>query len=114
MPAESNESPEYEGPEYQGPEYQGPQYQGPEYRAPEYQVPESSEQERGRSNRADPVSIGSGLVFFVIGGAYLLASGGHLTVNAGWTLSMLALGLGLSGIVGAVLRVRRGGGERRD
>jgi hypothetical protein len=103
VPAESNESPEY----------QGPEYEGPEYHAPEYQVSGSPEQERGRSNRADPVSIGSGIVFFLIGGAYLLASGGHLTVNAGWTLSMLALGLGLSGIVGAVLRVRRGG-DRRD
>lgn len=60
---------------------------------------------------ADPVSIGAGLVFFLLGGAYLLASGGHLTVNAGWTLSFLLLGLGLSGVVGGLLRARR---SRRD
>lgn len=67
-------------------------------------------QRPGRQNQSrqpDPVSIGSGFVFFLIGGAYLLASAGHLTVNAGWTLSLLALGLGLSGIVGAILRSRR-------
>jgi hypothetical protein len=57
---------------------------------------------------ADPVSIGAGLVFFLIGGAYLLASGGHLTVNAGWTLSFLLLGLGLSGVVGGFLRAHLG------
>ena len=56
---------------------------------------------------ADPVSIGAGLVFFLLGGAYLLASGGHLAVNAGWTLSFLLLGLGLSGVVGSFLRSRR-------
>ncbi|HZP50569.1 hypothetical protein [Actinocrinis sp.] len=56
---------------------------------------------------ADPVSILAGLVFFMVGGAYLLASGGHLDVNAGWTLSFLLLGLGLSGVVGSFLRVRR-------
>ena len=69
--------------------------------------------DRDQSRQPDPVSIGSGLVFFLIGGAYLLASGGRLTVNAGWTLSMLALGLGLSGIVGAIFRSRRGD-DRRD
>ena len=53
-------------------------------------------------------------IAFLIGGAYLLASGGHLTVNAGWTLSLLALGLGLSGIVGAILRSRRGDDDWRD
>lgn len=60
-----------------------------------------------KRNSADPVSILAGLVFFAIGGAYLLASGGHLTVNAGWTLSFLLLGLGLSGVVGGLLRARR-------
>lgn len=75
------------------------------YQSPQ---PETNQRpDRGRSRQPDPVSIGSGLVFFLIGGAYLLASGGHLTVNAGWTLSLLALGLGLSGIVGAILRSRR-------
>jgi hypothetical protein len=64
---------------------------------------------RGTTNRIDPVSVGAGLVFFLIGGAYLLASGGHLTVNAGWTFSLLLLGLGLSGVIGAILgRSRRG------
>jgi hypothetical protein len=62
----------------------------------------------------DPVSIGAGIVFFLIGGAYLLASGGHLAVNAGWTLSLLVLGLGLSGVVGAVLRTRRDRANRGD
>lgn len=56
---------------------------------------------------ADPVSIGAGLVFLLLGGAYLLASGGHLNVNAGWTLSFLLLGLGSSGVVGTYLRARR-------
>ncbi len=62
---------------------------------------------------ADPLSIGAGLVFFVIGGAYLLASGGHLSVNAGWTLSMLLVGLGLSGVISALIRFRRGGDRAR-
>ncbi|HEU5429278.1 MAG TPA: hypothetical protein VFU74_20525 [Actinocrinis sp.] len=60
-----------------------------------------------RRNSSDPVSIAAGLVFFLLGGAYLLAAGGHLTVNAGWTLSFLLLGLGLSGVVGGFLRARR-------
>ncbi len=69
---------------------------------------EFAERPRNTVNRIDPVSIGAGLVFFLIGGAYLLASGGHLTVNAGWTFSLLLLGLGLSGVVGALLgRFRR-------
>ncbi|HZU57282.1 MAG TPA: hypothetical protein VFA06_15530 [Actinocrinis sp.] len=69
---------------------------------------------RGISMRdsADPVSILAGLVFFLLGGAYLLASGGHLDVNAGWTLSFLLLGLGLSGVVGGFLRARRNGRAR--
>ena len=61
----------------------------------------------GPARDLDPVSIGAGLVFFLLGGAYLLASGGHLRVNAGWTLSFLLLGLGLSGVVGGMLRARR-------
>lgn len=71
---------------------------------------EQSGEGRGRRRREpDVVSIGAGLVFFLLGGAYLLASGGHLSVNAGWTLSFLAIGLGLSGVVGAVLRAFRNG-----
>lgn len=72
---------------------------------------ESNQGSNQRSNW-DPVSIGAGIVFFVIGGAYLLASGDHLRVNAGWTLSILALGLGLSGVAGAVVRAWRG--DRRN
>ena len=79
---------------------------------PEYptlqEVPAPQTPPRAALERADPVSVGAGLVFFLIGGAYLLASGGHLTVNAGWTLSLLFLGLGLSGVVGTIVRVRRG------
>jgi hypothetical protein len=71
----------------------------------------AGEPQRPERNQADPASIGSGIVFFLIGGAYLLASGGHLSVNAGWTLSALMLGLGLSGVVSALLRGRRGGGR---
>lgn len=69
---------------------------------------------RPSRSAADPVSIGAGLVFFLLGGAYLLASHGHLTVNAGWTLSFLMLGLGLSGIVGSLLRARLGNRGDRD
>lgn len=68
---------------------------------------------RGLLANADPLSIGAGLVFFVIGGAYLLASGGHLSVNAGWTLSMLLVGLGLSGVISALIRFRRGSSRAR-
>lgn len=67
------------------------------------------DEDRRPDREPDAVSIGAGLVFFLTGGAYLLASGGHLSVNAGWTLSFLAAGLGLSGIIGAVLRARRNG-----
>jgi hypothetical protein len=73
--------------------------------------PDSNQASNQRSNW-DPVSIGAGIVFFVIGGAYLLASGNHLRVNAGWTLTILALGLGLSGVAGAVLRAWRA--DRRN
>jgi hypothetical protein len=57
--------------------------------------------------RPDPPSITAGTVFFLLGGAYLLAAGGHLRVNAGWALSVLAVGLGVAGIIGAVLRLTR-------
>lgn len=105
MSAESNQDPRFAEPEFQSPDFNDPRQDS--IPQPERQ-PEPG---RDRSRQPDAVSIGSGLVFFLIGGAYLLASGGHLAVNAGWTLSMLALGLGLSGIVGAVLRIRRGGGR---
>ena len=55
----------------------------------------------------DPTSIGAGIVFFLLGGAYLLASSGHLTVNAAWTVSLLFIGLGLAGLLGAALGARR-------
>lgn len=55
----------------------------------------------------DPTSIVAGIVFFLLGGAYLLASSGHLTVNAAWTVSLLFIGLGLAGLLGAALGVRR-------
>lgn len=67
----------------------------------------ASQRSASARRTADPVSIGAGLVFLLLGGAYLLASGGHVTVNAGWTLSFLLLGLGLSGVVGSFLRARR-------
>ncbi len=84
-------------------------FEGPEQDSnPGFEPPRQPRREPDRSpaNTPDPVSIGAGLVFFLIGGAYLLSSGGHLTVNAGWALSILGLGLGLSGIVGALLRSR--------
>ena len=99
-------------------EYPTPQESsfGEEY--PEYltlhEPPASAERPRGVLGQSDPVSVGAGLVFFLTGGAYLLAIGGHLTVNAGWTLSLLLLGLGLSGVVGSLLsRWLRGGPGRR-
>lgn len=55
----------------------------------------------------DLTSIVAGIVFFILGGAYLLASSGHLTVNAAWSVSLLFIGLGLSGILGAVFSSRR-------
>jgi hypothetical protein len=55
----------------------------------------------------DVVSIAAGLVFFALGAAYLLASSGHLTVNAAWTVSLLFIGLGLSGFLGAAINSRR-------
>jgi hypothetical protein len=59
------------------------------------------------TDQPDLMSIGAGIVFFLIGGAYLLASGGHVDVNAGWTVSLLLTGLGLSGVGGALQRARR-------
>lgn len=56
---------------------------------------------------ADPVSVAAGLIFLVLGGAYLLAAGGHVRVNAGWTVSLLATGLGLCGVLGSVPAWRR-------
>jgi len=55
----------------------------------------------------DPTSIVAGIVFFLLGGAYLLASSGHLTVNAAWTVSLLFIGLGLAGLLGAAFGARR-------
>ncbi len=48
-----------------------------------------------------------GLVFMGIGLVYLLSSGGHVHAAAQWTGSILALGLGLAWVVGAVTRRRR-------
>ena len=66
--------------------------------------PPAPESER---TRPDPPSITAGTVFFLIGGAYFLAAGGHLRVNAGWALSALAVGLGVAGVIGAVMRLMR-------
>jgi hypothetical protein len=71
-------------------------------------APPTVEPRRSALTNVDPVSIGAGVVFFLIGGAYLLASGGHLSVNAGWTLSLLLLGLGFSGFVGTLISRNRG------
>ena len=60
-----------------------------------------------RTTRPDPPSITAGTVFFLLGGAYFLAGGGHLRVNAAWTLSLLFIGLGVAGVIGAVLRLTR-------
>ena len=112
MPTDSYSDPEFQDPESPDPQSGSTGFENPMH-DPTRPFERPAEPDRNRSRQPDPVSIGSGLVFFLVGGAYLLASGGQLTVNAGWTLSMLALGLGLSGIVGAVLRSRRGG-DRRD
>lgn len=55
----------------------------------------------------DGASITAGLVFMAMGLVYLLSSGGHLHVAAQWTGSILALGLGLAWVVGALTRRRR-------
>ena len=55
----------------------------------------------------DAASIVAGLVFMAMGLVYLLSSGGHLHVAAQWTGSILALGLGLAWVVGALTRRRR-------
>jgi hypothetical protein len=75
------------------------------HRSPE-SVPASAERRPG-TRIPDPTSIAAGVVFFLLGGAYLLASSGHLTVNAAWTISLLFIGLGLSGVLGAALADRR-------
>jgi hypothetical protein len=74
-------------------------------RSPE-SVPTSADR-RPRARTPDVTSIAAGVVFFLLGGAYLLASSGHLTVNAAWTISLLFIGLGLSGVLGAALADRR-------
>jgi hypothetical protein len=74
-------------------------------RSPE-SLPASAERRPG-TRIPDPTSIAAGVVFFLLGGAYLLASSGHLTVNAAWTISLLFIGLGLSGVLGAALADRR-------
>ena len=71
--------------------------------------PESTPISTGRrpgTRTPDPTSIAAGVVFFLLGGAYLLAASGHLTVNAAWTISLLFIGLGLSGVLGAALHDR--------
>lgn len=76
----------------------------PEAGRPDPFAPPAPQPER---TRPDPPSITAGTVFFLLGGAYFLAAGGHLRVNAGWTLSLLVAGLGVAGIIGAVLRLTR-------
>jgi hypothetical protein len=56
--------------------------------------------------KPDAASILAGLVFVAIGLVYLLASGGHASVGARWTVSLLVLGLGLTAVVGLVTRRR--------
>jgi hypothetical protein len=74
-------------------------------RSPEA-APASAER-RPTARVPDATSIAAGVVFFLLGGAYLLASSGHLTVNAAWTISLLFIGLGLSGVLGAAFAERR-------
>jgi hypothetical protein len=63
--------------------------------------------QRPSTRTPDPTSIAAGVVFFLLGGAYLLAASGHLAVNAAWTISLMFIGLGVSGLLGAALAGRR-------
>jgi hypothetical protein len=70
----------------------------------------STQGEEGKQRRRigpDAASITAGLVFMGMGLIYLLSSGGHVQAAAQWTGSILALGLGLAWVVGAVTRRRR-------
>jgi hypothetical protein len=70
---------------------------------------QGTQEERRQQRRIGPdaASITAGLVFVAMGLIYLLSSGGHLHVAAQWTGSILALGLGLAWVVGALTRRRR-------
>jgi hypothetical protein len=57
--------------------------------------------------KPDAASILAGLVFVAVGLVYLLSTGGHVTVGARWAISLLVLGLGVTGVVGALTRRRR-------
>ena len=62
---------------------------------------------RGTGAGPDAASITAGLVFMAVGLVYLLSSDGHVHAAAQWTGSLLALGLGLAWVVGALTRRRR-------
>lgn len=64
---------------------------------------------RTKGIRPDAASITAGLVFMAVGLVYLLSShaNGHVHAAAQWTGSLLALGLGLAWVVGALTRRRR-------
>lgn len=59
-----------------------------------------------RQIKPDAASILAGLVFMAVGLIYLLADGGHVTVGTRWTVSLLALGLGVTTVVGLLTRRR--------
>ena len=70
------------------------------------EIQEEREAHRSRV-RPDAASITAGLVFTAMGLIYLLSSDTHLASFARWTGSLLALGLGLAWVIGALTRRRR-------
>jgi hypothetical protein len=62
---------------------------------------------------ADLTSLIAGLVFALIGAAYLVDAAGVLDLKVRWVLPLVLIGLGVAGLAGSLLRAsRRGAAER--
>lgn len=68
---------------------------------------QEEQRERRSRIRPDAASITAGLVFMAMGLIYLLCSDTHFASFARWTGSLLALGLGMAWVIGALTRRRR-------
>jgi hypothetical protein len=55
-------------------------------------------------HNVDPTSLVAGLVFVVIGIAYVLDAADVLTVQAKWVVPLALIGLGVAGLAGSILR----------
>lgn len=60
-----------------------------------------------RRHDLDATSLVAGLVFVGLAVAYLIGAFTSTRIDAGWTIPIALVGLGLAGLAGSIVRVRR-------